>query len=235
MSEQTEGRLNPYRWATIFGTLSLDLCSPYLGDMHLQTPPRERFLVGLRAVIERFRGLQAANPSADLAFAESAFAWASQDFGPGFSDHLYLWGEKVFQCGNGIGASVFLWNNILRMQAGTGAATAGGTPELVLILRYELANQPMVKVDRVPKTIWDKNLYARNGYDELMNPMEFVESTINFCRLISAWHMAVLRVGKVNLNDIRSWGAEQAMHLGMPVERLGSPGDWPDFPAPWMS
>jgi len=232
MTEITKSRdLAPYRWGTIFATLSLDLAAPYISDMQLQLPPRDPFITSLRKVIQEFRSLQALDPNANLPFSEAVFRWASGEYGANFVNHLYQWGENIFQCGNGVGASVFLWNNVVRLGGLDGSRDVTAPPDLIRVLRRELAEHPVPVVERIPRSPWDRELYERQGYDDLMNPMEMVRSTISYCNFMLAWRDAINAQPAVpNLDDTYIWGLAEAKRAGMPLDRLGKPGSWPPLP-----
>src|SRR5579864_7434973 len=87
--------LEPYRWATIFATLSLDIAAPYSSAMGLQLPPGDSFLTGLRGVIRRFREAQKNDPGVEMQFARGAFDWLESEFGSEFAQHLYYWGTEI--------------------------------------------------------------------------------------------------------------------------------------------
>jgi hypothetical protein len=235
MNDETHSRnLNPHRWGTIFATLSLDIVVPYIPSMHLQLPPWSEFVMGLRAIIEEFRLLQALDSTTRFSFAETVFEWAANEYGGGFVAHLFQWGEEVFQIGDGVGASAFLWRNIVRQGRLDGSSDVDLRLGFVPAIREELARRPTPKVEQAPRSTWDLELYKRHAYDRLMNPMELVKSTISYCNFLSAWQAAVEEYPTPDLERVYAWGAAEAERLGVPVDRLGKPGNWPPLPRPWM-
>jgi hypothetical protein len=226
------GEIDPYRWGTVFAVLSLDLTTPYASKMCLQLPPRDSFITGLRKIITQFRAAASLDPEAELPFAKDVFRWSTDRYGVGFSSHLYLWGTNIFQYGNG--ASAFLWNNVIRTGGLDGSRDESPPPDLIRAVRLELSKRISPDVQRNPTSSWDRELYMRQGYDELMNPSEFIKSTISYCNFVCAWQGEVARRGnQINLEEIYRWGAALARRLGMPIDRLGMPGKWPLPPPAW--
>lgn len=227
-------KLNPYRWGTIFGTLSLDLVSPYISDMGLQLPAGDVFMRGLREIIQTFRGLEAQQPGGELPFARAVFQWATKEFGPQFAGHLYDWGENVFQTGES-GVDVFVWNNIVRRGGLDGSRDMQPPPEFVRLLRAKLAQRQPPSFNGVsPTTPWDRELYNRQGYDRLRNPSELVEATIRHYNFLEAWNQTVKEAPeKLDLKELYLWGLREAQSLGMPPDRVREPGSWLPLPQPW--
>jgi hypothetical protein len=227
--------LDLYRWGTVFAVLSLDLTAPYTQQMGLQLPPGESFLVGLRKKILEFRSLEY-DANARLSFARSTHDWLRGEHGPMFSQHLYHWGEEVFQYGNSAGASVFLWNNILRRGGLDGSRDIDAPPGLVAILRKKLAPRTAPMVPSTPISTWDREVYFRQGYDELMNPTELIRSTMSYYNFIASWQeTSESHATELNLGELQEWAMREARRMGMPIDRLGSPEDWPPLPRPWRS
>ena len=62
--------------------------------------------------------------------------------------------------------------------------------------------------------------------------MELVQATINYYDFVSAWQDAVTAADQLDLQQLKKWGTEEALILGMPLDRLGNPGAWPPLPPP---
>jgi hypothetical protein len=234
MSEtKANRRLDPYLWGTIFAVLSLDVASPFVPNMGLQLPPGDSFRTGLRKIIEEFRRLEAKQTNIAEPFVEAVFNWTAQRYGQELSDQLYAWGENVFQSGSGKGATVFLWNNIVRRGGLKGERDHRLPPHFVTTLRALLAPRAKPLVNRLrPVSTWDKEVYDRQQYDEFRNAMELVQATINYNDFISAWREALAVSDKVvDMEEINRWAMGEASILGMPVDRVGHPRDWGGDPS----
>ena len=222
-----------YRWGTTFATLSLDVAAPYVPQMGLQLPAGDVFKPGLRRIIEEFRRRQTQGEEVEELFSPAVFEWAQQAFNHAFAAHLYAWGQNVFQTGEG-DAQVFFWNNIVRRGGLTGAKDTSPPPPFVVLLRQTLAGKAMEAVNRLaPITGWDVDLYQRQQYDSYRNPMELVQATINYYNFVSAWQEASRIAGTPNLQAMKKWGMTEVVLLGIPLDALNDPGDWPSLPAPW--
>jgi hypothetical protein len=226
-------QIDPYRWGTIFAVLSLDVAAPFVSNMGLQLQRSDALRSGLRRIIADYRKLEASQGNADASFLRAVFDWAAKDFGQGFSNYLYAWGQNVFQSGGGDGVKVFLWNNIFRRGGLNGEKDHRPPPQFVTVLRKMLAKRTKAAVNRMdPVSDWDKEVYERQHYDRFRNAMELVQATISYHDFVSAWQEALAAAGEVNLAGIEKWGAEEAQILGMPLDRLGKPGDWASLPSP---
>jgi hypothetical protein len=227
-------RLDPHRWGTILGTLSLDMVAPCISDMGLQLPPGDDFRAGLRDIIGRFRALEGKDANAETSFAPAVFQWVSARFGSPFARHLYAWGENVFHAGKD-GADVFAWNNIVRRGGLDGARDTHAPPEFIKLLRAKLAERQRPAVNRIaPSSPWDRELYERHGYGRFESPMELVQAAIQHHNFLDAWGQAVQETGaKPDVSELRKWGLREAQELGMPLERVSVPGSWRPLPARW--
>jgi len=218
----------------IFGTLSLDVTAPFVPQMGLQLPPGNAFTAGLRNLIEEFRSIQTEQGGVEPPFSRAVFNWAANEFCRGFADHLYAWGQDVFQTGDDGGVGVFLWDNIVRRGGLDGARDHRPPPHFVILLRSMLAQRSKAPVNRItPTSAWDKKLYERQHYDRYRKPMALVQATINYYDFVSAWQDAVTAADQLDLQQLKKWGTEEALILGMPLDRLGNPGAWPPLPPPW--
>jgi hypothetical protein len=235
-NENQAPQLDPYRWGTILGVLSLDVARPYVADMGLQLPPGDKFVAGLREIIRGFRAQQAQRPVEEHSFAQTIFEWVSKEYGPAFADHLYQWGENVFQYSGADGAGAFLWNNIVRRGGLKGERDPSAAPELVRLLRSNLAARPERHIGDVqPATDWDRELYLRQGYDEMMNAMEWVKSTVSHYNFVVAWEKTMAAVeDKTDMSQVYQWGKAVAKDMGVPLDQLEAPGSWPPLPTPWI-
>jgi len=226
--------LEPYRWGMILATLSLDMVVPFVPLMGLQLPSGNAFTLGLRDLIREFRSLQAQRRDAELQFAPAVFVWATRQFHRDFADHFYAWGQDVFQTGADGGAGAFLWDSIVRRGGLDGAKDDQSPPQFVLLLRDSLALRSEASVNRIaPSSAWDKELYERQQYDRFRNPMELVQATIHHYNFVSAWQEAVVASSQPDLQQMTKWGNSEALLLGMPLDRIGIPGDWPPLPPRW--
>jgi hypothetical protein len=226
--------IEPHRWGTIFASLSLDLVAPYVSQMGLQLPPGTAFLEGLRNIIERYRSLETKDAGAERDFAPAVFQWASETFGRAFTDHLYAWGQDVFQTGPDSGVNAFLWNNIVRRGGLDGRRDSQVPPELISRVRKKLAAREKSAVNRLsPASEWDKTVYERQQYDRFRNPMELVQATITHYDFVSAWTEASLTMPIPMDDEVKKWGRQEASLLGMPSSRLGEPGAWRPAPSGW--
>ena len=223
-----------YRWGTTFATLSLDVAAPYVPQMGLQLPAGDLFRPGLRRIIEEFRQRQTQGEDVENLFSPAAFDWAVQVFGRAFATHLYAWGQNVFQTGEG-GQNVFLWNNIVRRGGLDGAKDRSLPPPFVALLRQNLASRAKEAVNYLtPTTAWDVELYQRQQYDRYRNPMELVQATISYYDFVSAWQETSASGGISDLQAVKQWGVGEAVQLGIPLDALGNPGDWPPLPPSWQ-
>jgi hypothetical protein len=227
--------LDPYQWGTVLGTVSLDLAQPYLAAMGLQLPSGSAFLAGLRKLIQDFRPREVRDAREALLFAPTVLAWARKEFGPAFAEHLHRWGENVFQCSGADGASVFLWNSIVRRGRLDGSRDVEPPPEFIRLVRQQLAKRDRPSIGSPqPTTAWDQEVYARQHYDHMRNPGEFIQSTISHFNFVTAWTEALQAAGpSVDLAAVYHWGLSQAERLGMPLDRVGKPGSWPALPPTW--
>jgi hypothetical protein len=225
----------PYRWGTIFGILSLDIARPFIKDMGLQLPPGESFFIGLRDIIQKFRTIQSQKSGEQRAFAQTVYEWVLKTYGAGAAQHLYRWGQDVFQYGGSDGVSAFLWNNIVRRGGEEGTRDVSAVPELIRTLRAKLASRTAHPIGHtMPDTAWDREFYSRQGYDEAMNPMEWVRSTMAYFDFATAWQESLGAAGPgVNLDETFRWGLGVAKRMGMPLNRIEKPGSWPALPPAW--
>lgn len=229
--------LEPYRWATVFATLSLDIAAPYSSAMGLQLPPGESFVNGLRDVIRRFREAAKSDSGVEMQFDRSAFDWLESEFGSAFAQQLYYWGTEIFQSGDAPGTNAFLWDNVIRYGGLDGARDAVPAPPFIQSVRSEMAKTPPQALYKIqPATAWDQELYQRNGYTEFRNPMELVQATVNYCTFVRAWSEAATVMGPIDTHsEVRGWGIRIARELKMPLDRLGEPGDWKPLPPLWRN
>ena len=229
--------------------LSLDLATPFIGDMGLTQPDEEAFKSGLRRIIEEFRNSEGVTPSIEASFPQAVFTWAGTEFGPAFAGDLFKWGLEDFQCSSEDGIQVFLWNNIVRRGGLSGERDRRPPPQLVVILRGILAKRAKSPVHRLmPTSAWDKKLYDRHQYDQFSNQnlvganvdlvprkdrervlrmtMELVQTTISRRDFLNAWHSTLAVIDHPDLEDLNHWGKEEASLLGMPLDRIEPPGNW---------
>lgn len=224
--------LEPYRWSAIMATLSLDIAQPYIGSMGLQLPPDGSFLDGLRRIITDYRALEGESIAPQQPFPEAVLAWARSQYGESFADALHQWGSEVFQYSGTDGVSSFLWSCIVHRGRLDGTRDTGPVPDFIRLVRQYLKSTPKpVFSTTAPTTEWDQHLYARQGYDAQMNPLEWVEATINHRRFLLAWQRALEEAGETaDLSTVETWGRNQAKQMGMPLQRLGKPGVWTPLP-----
>lgn len=222
-------RFDLVRWATASAVLSADVSRPYISLMALQLPPGDLFFVGLRSLIVKYRGRSTEVAARPSVFSDALLDWGLNEFGRGFVDHLIDWTESVFQYSGIDGVSVFLWSGVV------GDRTAREAPEFVNLLRQVRDQDPAPRILRQqPITEWDKELYARQAYDEMMNPLEWVQGTVNYVAFVRAWRTAVMRsYTGIDWEEVARWGKVRAAHLGMPLDQMGPPGSWPPLPEPW--
>ncbi len=217
-------QINESKWTNILATLSLDVAAPYISRMGLELP--EGFRDGLRHLIEDFRARET-KPGVAAQFLPAVFAWAEQQYGPTFADSLYQWGENVFEPTDGSGA-IFLWSSIVNHTGYPGHEPLPSAPEFVLRVRAILPPTTSI-YNQPPVTAWDRTVYERQGYDEFSSPMELVQSTMDTRDFLLAWSAARQELpGPEPMAAVKTWGTDVAERLGMPLERLGEPGIWPD-------
>ena len=228
-----EPELNAPRWGTILGVLSLDLAAPYVTPAGLELPPGTAFVEGLRGLIVDFRSRQRTDTGVERFFAGTVMDWSSGEFGAGFADYLRSWGEHVFQYSGSDGAGVFLWENVLRSGGLDGSRDTQAAPDFVRSFRLRLATAGALPEGFTPpQTAWDREFYDRHGYDQYFDPMDMMKNTVSRVRFRRAWEAEVKVVGaRLDLSVVERWGRNVAARLGMPLERLGKPGEWPPLPS----
>ena len=216
-------------WTSVFAVLSLDVATPFVARMGLDLP--SEFRAGLRRLIEDFRTRES-EPGIEMSFAPAVFAWSAEQFGRPFADRLHAWGRDVFLGGEDSGASPFLWNRVVRFKGYAGAEPSPPPPPFVLRVQDRLAQVSAPEVNQLqPTSEWDKLIYQRQNYDEYVNGMELVQNAIHHYDFVSAWASVRRELSSSSEREqVRIWGQEVARRMGLPIERLGEPGAWPDPP-----
>ena len=234
-SSITPYEINIYRWGTIFATLSLDVAAPFISQMGLQLPAGNGFRMGLRKIIEEFRKLEGEQSNAESLFSSDVFDWAANEFGRGFAEHLYAWGQDVFQSGDIGDEGAFIWNSIVRRGGLNGARDTHPPLLFVSGVRTALAKRARAAVNYIqPDSDWDLSLYQRQKYDEFRNPMELVQATISHFDFVHSWQEAITNVGQPDIPQLMSWAIKEANMLGIPLDYVVVPGNWL-LPPPFWS
>ena len=222
-------QFDPLRWGHIFALLSLDLVAPYVTEMRLQLPVDGVFVSTLRKLIRAVHSVQ------ESTFAVSVWKWIQTDYDRAFADHLYRWGQDVFQYETRDGLNAFKWNVLVWRGElyDPDDDIVDPPPKFIYALRSRIAAFPFVDVgQKLPLTSWDRELFRREKFGELT--LEVVANTVNTCNFLDAWQEALDDLGgKVNYSEIYRWGIKLEDIKGRRGDRLGKPGDWPQIPLPW--
>lgn len=222
--------VDKYRWATIWAVLSLDLADPYIRDMGLKLEDRESFRAKIRRLILSYRKSHEGSSVGQISFAEFMFDRLDNEYDSNFGAHLRTWGEEVFQYSGTDGINVFLWASLISKR--DLGESRSSIPAIVDTVRNILAtSQEPQLAGIVPTSEWDLEIYERQGYDSLMNPVEMISATIRYVRFVRAWAQALRDYsGRFAVADLYEWGVRRARRMGMPVERLAEPGRWRSLP-----
>jgi hypothetical protein len=224
-------QLESCRWATIFGILAMDMTKPYFAAMAIDFELDDSQVQELRSLIDRYRSDESLND--DRPFADVALEWFRSTFGDDTAQYLIRWGTDVFQYDNAPAhVRAFLWRNALVMDP-KNANSATAVPPIVVRLRHELSKLESPQFSRVtPQTAWDRRTFERHGWDDQMNVMEFVQATCTYVQFISAWLLASegMMDSLTELTNAQQWGLARAKEAGMPLDRMGNLGDWPQLP-----
>jgi hypothetical protein len=211
------------RWGLIFGLLSLDAVQPFVPDMGLQLPEGNEFMAGLR------RSVEEVDTVAEPAFVHAVFEWLTLEYGPVFVDHLFRWGESVFQYDPDCDSGAFVWSQIVVNGVEMNDVAV---PEFISVVSNNLSRDSGKEIgELVPKTSWDKNLFAKEQYDELT--FEWVQSTINHHAFVRAWREAMYESSsEVDWDEIHRWGIHVNERLRWGFTPPEKPTIW-ELPLPW--
>jgi hypothetical protein len=79
-----------------------------------------------------------------------------------------------------------------------------------------------------PVSYWDRSVFSKCGYDDSVNPLDWVANIVAHRNFLSAREDALKSKRDVlDLSEIEAWGRNVAEQMGMPVDRMGHFGDWP--------
>ena len=229
--ERLNPRRNEHHWASVLGTLSLDLTQPHLAAMGIGEMP-DGFVPELRGLITRYRAAELTGVPPGPKFAVDALALAGHLGGEEWARYLRDWGDEVFQAGGGR-KDLFIWTSLLSPDPEMPPPLSRTPAFIIDVLRRRPPPATLSREVLKPRSEWDREVYERAGYDDLMNAGEFIVATIRTYSFWAAWDDALATGDQPAPEELLGWARERARHLHIPVD-LVTPPSWGALPRPGM-
>jgi hypothetical protein len=230
------------RWHTIFMLLSMERVEEFWSDMELPVRPDDALRDIARAFVGGYRAITA-DPvpateqrlAAYGAMLARTFERIADELGADTAEALGRWGNRTFQYDPAGDARAYFWRLLLRRLAGLSGLAYPLVPlalpeERLAAVRAAVVahlgtpgdlRRRLQAVERAARSPWEEQIYATYSPDA--SPLDWVENTIEYARLLAAWRAITTLLREDELAVLQHWGVEQARTMEMPAESVTLP------------